>query len=70
LRSKHTDWHTILDYAFLHNITGLTLFTKLNPSSWGIPEDIKVEDEHFDQPSSMDLLIEADLSYEILRSGK
>ena len=38
LRSRHTDWHTILDCAVLSNITGMTPVTKLDISSWKIPK--------------------------------
>jgi hypothetical protein len=70
LRSRHSDWHTTLDCAVLPNITGITQSTKLDTSSWKIPRDIKLADEHFDQTGPIDLLIGADLFYEILRSGR
>jgi len=70
VRSRHTDWHTTLDCAVLSNITGITPFTKLDTSSWKIPKDIKLADEHFDQPGSIDLLMGADIFYEILRSDR
>jgi len=35
-----------------------------------IPKDIKLADEQFDQPGSIDLLIGADLFYGMLRSGR
>ena len=70
LRSRHTDWHTTLDCAILSNITGTTPSTKLDRSTWKIPKDIKLADEQFDQQGSIDLLIGADLFYEILRSGR
>jgi hypothetical protein len=70
LRSRHTDWHTALDCAILSNITGTTPSTKMDTSSWKIPKDIKLADEQFDQPESIDLLIGADLFYGMLRSGK
>jgi hypothetical protein len=54
----------------LCNITGTTPSTKLDTSSWKIPKDIKFADEQFDQPGSIDLLVGADLFYEILRLGK
>ena len=68
LRSRQTDWHTTLDCGVLSNITGITPSTKLDISSWKIPKDIKLADEHFDQPGSIDLLMGADIFYEILRS--
>ena len=70
LRSRHTDWHTTLDCAVLPNITGMTPATKLNTIDWKIPTDIKLEDEHFHQPGNTDLLIGADLFYEISRPGR
>ena len=70
LRSRHTDWHTTLDCAVLSNITGITPSTKLDTSSWKIPKDIKLADKHFDQIGSIDLLMGADIFYEILRSDR
>jgi len=66
LRSGHTDWHGTLDCAILSHITGMTPSTKLDTSSWKIPKDIRLADEQFDQSGSIDLLIGADLFYEVL----
>ena len=63
------DWHTTLDCAILSSITGTTPPSKLDITSWKIPKDNKLADEEFNQPGSIDLLIEADLFYEILQSG-
>jgi hypothetical protein len=54
----------------LDNITGTTPPTKLDTSSWKPPKDIKLADEQFDQPGRIDLLLGADIFYEILRSGR
>jgi len=70
LRSRHTDWHTTLDCAILSNITGTTLPTRLDTSSWKIPTDIILVDEQFNQPGDIDLLIGVDLFYEISRPGR
>ena len=70
LRSRHTDWHTTLDCAISSSITGTTPPSILDITSWKIPKDIKWADEQFDQPGSIDLLIGADLFYEILQSGR
>jgi len=70
LRSRHTDWHTTLDCAVLPNITGMTPATKLNTTDWNIPTDKKLANEHFHQPGNIDLLIGADLFYEISRPGR
>jgi len=51
-------------------ITGTTPSSKLDISTWKIAKDIKLADEQFDQPGGIDLLIGADLFYEMLRSGR
>ena len=70
LRSRHTDWHTTVKCSTLSHITGTTPFTNLDTSTWKIHKDIKLADEQFDQPGSIDVLIGADLFYEMLRSGR
>ena len=67
LRSRDTDWHTTLDCVILSHITDTTPSTKPDTSSWKIPKDINLADEQFDQPGSIDLLIGADLFYEMLQ---
>jgi len=42
----------------------------LDTSTWKIPKEIKLADEQFDQPVGIDLLIVADLFFEILQSGR
>jgi len=42
----------------------------LDISAWKFPKDIKLADEEFDQPGSIDLLIGTEIFYEMLRSGR
>jgi hypothetical protein len=70
LRFKHTDWHTTLDCAVLINITGTTPPTRLDTSSWKISIDINLADTYVNQPGGIDLLIGADLFYEMLQPGR
>jgi hypothetical protein len=70
LKSRHMNWHNTLDYAILCNITGTTPSNKLDTRSWKIPKDIKLADEQSDQPRGIDLLIGADLFYEMLLPGR
>jgi len=70
LRSRHTDWHTTLDYTVLSNITGTIPPTRLGTSSWKIPMDVNLADEQFNQPGDTDLLIGTDLFYEMLQPGR
>jgi hypothetical protein len=67
LRSRHTEWHTTLDCAILDNITGTTPPTTLDTTSWKLLKDIKLADE---QPGRIDILLGADIFYEILQSGR
>jgi hypothetical protein len=69
LRCRHTDWHTTLDCAILPNITGVTPSSKPDISNWKIPKDIKLADD-VNKPGSIDLLIGADVFYDILHSGR
>jgi hypothetical protein len=48
----------------------MTPATKLNTTDWKLPTDIKLADEHFHQPGNIDLLIGADLFYEISRPAR
>jgi len=52
------------------HITGTTPSIKLNTSTWKFPKDIKLADEKFDQTRGIDLVIGADLFYEMLRSDR
>jgi len=70
LRSRHTDWHTTINCLILSHINGTISFTKLDVSAWKIPKDIKLANEEFDQPGEIDLLIGADLLYDMLRSDR
>jgi hypothetical protein len=50
----------------LPNITSNSPVTRLDTTTWNLPKDIQLADEHFDKASAIDLLIGADLFYEIL----
>jgi hypothetical protein len=50
----------------LPHITSNTPASKFDTSTWRIPRDIKLADEQFNQPRAIDLLIGADLFYELL----
>jgi hypothetical protein len=43
----------------------MTPARRLDISGWKIPKDIKLADDHFHEPGSIDLLLGADLFYEI-----
>jgi len=66
LKSRQTDWHTTVNCAVLPYITSNTPASKLDTSTWRIPRNIKLADEQFNQPQAVDMLIGADLFYELL----
>jgi hypothetical protein len=70
LRSRHTGWTATINSAVLNHITGITPTTRLDTSSWKIPTNINLADKHFNQPGGIDLLIGADLLYEMLQPGR
>jgi hypothetical protein len=49
----------------LPHITSNTPASKLNITTWNIPKDIKLADPYFNQPAAIDMLIGADLFYEL-----
>jgi hypothetical protein len=67
-RSRVTDWHATIDCPVLSNITSTTPPTKIDISTWKIPKDLILAYETFNVPGKIDLLIGADIFYEILRS--
>ena len=70
MRSRRTDWHDSLNCAVLSDIIVTTLATKLDTSRWKMPTDIKLTDENLNISRDIDLLLGADLFYEMLRSGR
>jgi hypothetical protein len=70
MRSRHTDWHTFLNCFVLPNITGITPVIKVDISNWMILKDIKHADEQLNEPGNIDLLLGADLFYEMSRPGR
>jgi len=61
---------TTIDSVILSRITGTTSTTKLDKSTWKIQKNIKLSDGEFYQPGGIDLLIGADLFYQIFQSGR
>ena len=70
MRSQHTDWHDNLNCAVLSDITGSTPASKLDVTNWKIPPNVKLADQNFNIPAEIDLLIGAELFYELLQSGR
>jgi hypothetical protein len=70
VKSRISDWHTTLKCAILPNITGVAPSAKQDISNWRLPKDIKLADEEFNEPGGIDLLLVAEIFYEILKAGR
>jgi hypothetical protein len=66
LRSRYTDWQTTISCAVLPHITESTPTRRLNITNWKIPTDIQLADSGFNEPGPIDILIGAELFYELL----
>jgi hypothetical protein len=70
LRSKHTNWQSTINCAVLDYITAVTPATKLDSSGWKLPTDFKSADQTFNTPGKIDILLGAEIFYQVLRSGQ
>ena len=66
LRSKHSRWHKTITCAVLPCISQSTPTTKFNVSLWKLPTNLHFADEHFNTPGPVDLLLGAEVFYELL----
>jgi hypothetical protein len=66
LRSRYTNWQTTISCAVLPHITENTPSRRLNITKWKIPTDIQLADSGFHEPGPIDILIGAELFYELL----
>jgi hypothetical protein len=65
-----SNWETEIDCAVLPKITGMIPATFVDSSDWGIPEGLMLADENFKRPNSIDILLGADMFFEVLRHDK
>ena len=65
IKSRFSNWETKIDCAVLPKITGMIPATFVNSSDWGIPEGLMLADENFNRPNSIDILLGADVFFEV-----
>jgi hypothetical protein len=70
LRSRHSQWHTTISCAVLPHVTSDTPPHHFDVSNWQIPTDINLADEQFHKPGPIDLLIGAELFFDLLLPDK
>jgi hypothetical protein len=68
LRSQVSDCTLNLNCAVVNNITTQLPAQKIDCSFWNIPKDIVLSDSTFNQPSTIEVLLVADVYYEIVSS--
>jgi len=70
IKSRFSNWKTKIDCAVLPKITGMIPATFVGSSDWGIPVGLMLADESFNRPNSIDILLGADVFFEVLRHDK
>ncbi|XP_058467935.1 uncharacterized protein LOC131440560 [Malaya genurostris] len=70
LKSMAMDYECNLEYLIVPRVTGTLPTKKIDISRWPIPSDIVLADRKFNDPSRVDMLIGAEMFYELLQSGK
>ncbi|XP_062556599.1 uncharacterized protein LOC134221424 [Armigeres subalbatus] len=70
VRSMATDIGFNLDYLIVPKITGALPAKRIDVSSWPIPKNLVLADRFFNEPSRIDMLIGAEVFFELLQAGK
>ena len=70
IKSRFSNWETKIDCSVLPTITGMIPATFVDSSDWAIPEELMLADENFSRPNSIDILLGADVLFEVLCHDK
>lgn len=70
VESRTTAYSFSLDYLVVPKVTGTLPVDKVDVERWPIPRDVALADETFNEPNRIDLLIGAEVFFELLQSGK
>jgi len=70
IKSRFSNWETKMDCVVLPKITGMIPATFVDSSDWGILEGLMLADENFNRPNSIDILLGADVFFEVLCHDK
>ncbi|XP_052567476.1 uncharacterized protein LOC128093775 [Culex pipiens pallens] len=68
--SKATNYKFPLDCLVVPRVTGALPSTRVDAKSWPIPKDLKLADPKFYDPCRIDLLIGAEMFFELIQEGK
>lgn len=68
--SKTTNDSFLLECLVVPRVTGPLPATKIDSSSWPIPDALELADPRFYEPSRIDMLIGAEMFFELIQAGK
>jgi len=66
IKSRFSNWKTKIYCAVLPKITGMIPATFVDSSDWGILQGLMLAVENFNMPNSIDILLGADMFFEVL----
>ncbi|XP_055527916.1 uncharacterized protein LOC129720455 [Wyeomyia smithii] len=70
VKSKTTDYESSIDYLVVPRVTGALPSLKLNSKNWPIPTELQLADPKFFIPSRIDILLGAEVFFDLLQVGK
>ncbi|XP_062537930.1 uncharacterized protein LOC134206249 [Armigeres subalbatus] len=70
VRSRASDCVISLDLLIVPRVTGALPGMQLDTSNWPIPDELQLADPGFFRSSRVDMLIGADVFYELMQAGK
>lgn len=70
VESMVNDVQFTLDYLIVPRVTSTLPAKRIDVSSWPIPNDLQLADSKFNEPSRIDMLIGAEVFYDLLQAGR
>ncbi|XP_055595459.1 uncharacterized protein LOC129746054 [Uranotaenia lowii] len=67
--SKHSDYRSTLNFFVLPKVTADIPLKKINVDSWSMPSGLDMADPDFQNPSSIDIILGAEVFYDLLLEG-
>lgn len=70
LHSRDDTFHTTVECLITPRVTGTLPTSKIDVSSWELPDGITLADVDFHKPSQVDMLIGAAYFFDLLNAGQ
>ena len=70
IRSHDKSWTSVIKCLVVDSITSSLPSSDINVSNWNIPKNLKLADPYFNLSKEVDLLLSADILFNVLCSGK